>query len=62
MPQVIDMDSHRPHYVIQTADNNAHVVPVSLVDDIVSGKQPPEVLTEPVLRKIIAEWREAVAR
>ena len=46
-----------PHIVIECADG-VHVLPVSLIRDVIAGRKRAEVLTEPVLQKIIQEWLE----
>lgn len=58
---VADMTTRGKHLVVHT-ESGVHVVPTSTVRRVASGKEPLEALGEPVLRRIIAEWLEAVCR
>ena len=57
MGKVVEIESRQPHLVLQASDA-AHVIPVSLLEDVVKGAKPSEILTEPVIRRIIEEWLE----
>jgi hypothetical protein len=54
-----DLADHRPHLTV-VADDGVHVIPLALMREIVSGGKPSSILTEPVVRRIIAEWIERV--
>lgn len=55
MGEVIDIESKQPHLVVHASDG-AHVIPVSLLEDVAKGTKPSSILTEPVLQRIIEEW------
>ncbi|WP_454846077.1 hypothetical protein [Pseudomonas farris] len=57
--EILDLADHRPHLTI-VADNGIHVMPVALVREVIAGEKPSSILTESVLRRIIAEWIERV--
>lgn len=57
---VVDLEDHRPHVRIIASDG-VHILPVSLLRDVVAGRQPSSILTEPVLRRVVEEWLEVVA-
>lgn len=57
--EIHDLADHRPHLTI-AADDGVHVMPVALVREVIAGEKPSSILTEPVLRRIIAEWIERV--
>lgn len=50
---IVNLDEYRPHVVICTDDNVAHVIPQSIVEDWIKGISKPEGL---IMRKIIEEW------
>ena len=59
---VVQLDAFRkdPHLVFPTLDNNVHVLPVSLINDWISGKVEFSVATEDerlFLRSIINDWK-----
>lgn len=58
---VVDLEDHRPHVSVIASDG-VHIIPVSLLHDVVTGKQPSSILTEPVLQRIVEEWMERVTR
>jgi len=58
--EIHDLADHRPHLTI-AADDGVHVMPVALVREVIAGEKPSIILTEPVLRRIIAEWIEQLA-
>ena len=57
---VVDLDEFRPHINIHTADNNVHVMPVSLIKDIAEGKRKTSGIPEmdPVIAEIVRQWAE----
>ncbi|WP_312143237.1 hypothetical protein [Stutzerimonas kunmingensis] len=57
MGDVVELEDMRPHVVVHAADA-AHVLPVSLLEDVAKGAKPSEILTEPVIQRIIEEWLE----
>lgn len=57
MGDVVQMEDMRPHVVVRATDS-AHVIPVSLLEDVANGAKPSKVLTEPVIQRIIEEWLE----
>lgn len=57
MAEVIELDAMRPHYCIGVANGNQHVIPVALVSAVSCGSEPPAVLGDDVLRKIVSEWQ-----
>lgn len=58
--EIHDLADHRPHLTV-VADDGVHVIPLALVHEVVSGARPPSILTEPVVRRIIAEWIEQIS-
>lgn len=56
---VHDIADQRPHLTV-VADDGVHVIPLALVREVVSGGKPSSILTELVVRRIIAEWIERV--
>ena len=60
MIEIADLSERQPHLTICTP-GAVHVVPVTLVRDVIAGRQPAEVLSELVLQRIIEEWLEAVS-
>ncbi|MCO7566435.1 hypothetical protein NJI34_28625 [Pseudomonas sp. S 311-6] len=61
MGDVVSIEGMRPHVVVNAADG-AHVIPVSLLEDVAKGARPSEILTEPVIQRIIEEWLESTSR
>ncbi|QVL20195.1 hypothetical protein KH389_06280 [Pseudomonas qingdaonensis] len=59
MGEVVDIESKQPHLVVHASDA-AHVIPLSLLDDVAKGAKPSAILTEPVVRRIIEEWLQQV--
>ncbi len=55
--QIHDIADRRPHVAIQASDA-IHVLPLSLLEDVAKGTKPSEILTEPVVRRIVEEWLE----
>lgn len=57
MGNVVHMEDMRPHVVVHASDA-AHILPVSLLEDVARGAKPSQILTEPVIQRIIEEWLE----
>jgi len=55
--QVHDIADQRPHTVVVASDG-AHVIPVALFRSVIEGDKPSNILTEPVVQRIIEEWLE----
>lgn len=58
--EIHDLADHRLHLTV-AAEDGVHVIPLALVQEIVSGGKPSSILTEPVVRRIIAEWFERIS-
>ncbi|CAI8809213.1 hypothetical protein [Pseudomonas chlororaphis] len=58
--EIHDIADHRPHLMV-VASGGAHVIPRSLVQSVIDGKQPSSILTEPVVQRIIEEWLQKVS-
>jgi uncharacterized protein (DUF779 family) len=61
---VISIDDHRPHLTVQGIES-VHVVPVSLIRDIIDGKGGEFTVEEYAARKdlirgIVREWFETI--
>ena len=59
MGEVVDIESKQPHLVVHASDA-AHVIPLSLLEDVAKGTKPSVILSEPVVRRIIEEWLQQV--
>lgn len=55
MSNVISLEDRQPHLTVNASDG-VHVIPCSLVRDVISGVQPPAIIGDAVLCKIIEEW------
>lgn len=55
MAEPINLGERLPHVVVQT-DGAVHVIPVTLLRDVIAGRTEASILTEPVLRRIVGEW------
>ncbi len=55
-----DIADQRPHLMVAVSDG-AHVIPHALIQSVIAGDKPSAILTEPVVRRIIAEWVEQLA-
>ncbi|AZC52288.1 hypothetical protein C4K35_4719 [Pseudomonas chlororaphis subsp. piscium] len=58
--EIHDIADHRPHLMVVASDG-AHVIPRSLVQSVIDGKQPSSILTDPVVQRIIEEWLQKVS-
>lgn len=58
MDNVIDIEDHKPHVGIFTPDGNAHVMPVSMLQNIADGKMSIDDVSDrdQIVRAIVAEW------
>ena len=59
MGSVADITDRQPHVVVEASDG-LHVIPHSLLRDVIAGRQPSSILTEPVLQRIVEEWMATV--
>jgi len=50
-----DITDQRPHLTVAVVDG-VHVLPCDLARSVNAGEKPSEILTEPVMRRIIEEW------
>ncbi len=55
MGGVTDFAARLPHLTVQASDG-VHVIPVATALDVIAGRKPASVLTEPVLQRILEEW------
>ncbi|WAG76979.1 hypothetical protein LMK08_16520 [Metapseudomonas furukawaii] len=55
MGETTDLGERLPHVVVQT-EGAAHVIPATLLRDVIAGRTEASILTEPVLRRIMEEW------
>lgn len=56
-----ELGDQQPHLTIPAADG-VHVLPQSLVRDVIRGTQSPNVLGDAVLQKIVQEWFDGLTR
>jgi len=59
MAEVENLGERMPHVTVVCSDG-MHVIPVSLLRDVVAGRVDAGILTEPVLCRIVEEWAELV--
>lgn len=52
---MIDISEKQEHVTVE-AEGSVHVIPMSLLRNIASGKKESLILTEPVVRAIIKDW------
>ena len=55
MTDVIDFTQTQSHLTI-TASDGVHVLPLSLIKDVISGRKESDVLTKPVIQAILKDW------
>lgn len=60
MSTVEDITDHQPHLAVVASDG-VHVIPHSLIRDVIAGRQPSSILTEPLLQRIVEEWMQQLA-
>ena len=55
---VIDLDERRPHLSVIPPDGNAHVIPTSVIDDIIAGRKTIDCLDDRdmLVRAILDDW------
>lgn len=58
MGEVIHIEAKQPHMTIQSTDKKIHVVPVSLIKDIIEGRKSITDLQgfEEIVPTILEEW------
>ena len=56
--KAVDPIENTPHVTLMDHHNNAHVIPVSALQEAVEGKHPVSNLGDDVLRRIVEEWLE----
>lgn len=56
MQNVVELTDRQPHVSVIASDG----IPVCLLRDVIAGRQPSSILTEPVLQRIVEEWVEQV--
>lgn len=59
---VVELDEYRPHLVLSTLDGNAHCMPVSLIEDWITGRQRIVDADdwEIVMRSVLKEWLQGL--
>lgn len=55
MSNLHDISERMPHLTV-VADDGVHVLPRSAVQNVISGAECSQALTEPVIRRILEEW------
>ena len=55
MNNVTDLGERLPHVTVACTDG-VHVIPATLLRDVIAGRTEASILTEPVLRRIMEEW------
>ena len=58
MGEIIDIEEFRSHLVVPTPDGNAHVLPKSLMEDLIEGRREIEDVDDwkMIIRTVIGEW------
>lgn len=58
MAKVTRLDDYRPHVAMSCPDYTVHILPLSLIDDIVDGKRSIDDIDDRdmVIRAILADW------
>lgn len=56
MGSIHELDDQRPHLTVSTLDGNVHVLPLSLIQNVIKGNFRAETLGDDVLRAIVDEW------
>lgn len=56
MGSVVKLDDQRPHIRLSTPDGKEHIIPVSLVRDMINGKASLEMFDEQVWRGILRSF------
>ncbi|AVX13811.1 hypothetical protein CXB48_13925 [Stutzerimonas stutzeri] len=59
MAKFADITDRQPHVIVDASDA-VHQIPHSLLRDVIAGRQPSSILTEPVLQRIVEEWMATV--
>lgn len=55
MSNLHDISELMPHLTV-AAEDGVHVLPRSAIQGVISGSVCSQVLTEPVIRRILEEW------
>jgi hypothetical protein len=58
--EIHDIADQRPHLMVVARDG-AHIIPRTLIQSVIDGKQPSAILTEPVVQRVIEEWLQKVS-
>ncbi|KRV72611.1 hypothetical protein AO738_04005 [Pseudomonas citronellolis] len=53
--EINSLAERQPHVAVSCTDG-VHVLPVSLLRDVIAGRVEASILTEPVLRRVVQEW------
>lgn len=61
MQNVVELTDRHPHIIIDAPDA-VHQIPHCLLRDVIAGRQPSSILTEPVLQRIVEEWMQVVTK
>lgn len=56
MGSVANLDDHRPHIRLSTPDGKEHIIPVSLVKDMIEGRKPLDLFDEQVWRGVLRSF------
>ena len=56
MSNVHDLDAQRPHLMVIGQKGNIHVVPVKLIENLVSGLVSIADTDQELIRDILADW------
>lgn len=57
MSNVVKLEYLQTHYTIKDLKGNYHVVPQSMVNDIINGSLSIYTVNEELLKAIIADWK-----
>lgn len=60
MQNVVELTDRQPHVSVIASDG-VHIIPVCLLRDVIAGRYPSSILTDPVLQRIVEEWMQTVA-
>jgi len=58
MNNITNISDHKPHLMIPDISGDAHIIPVSLIEDVISGKKCITQIEEwqYILPTILKEW------
>jgi len=62
MSKVEILSHHRAHYTIRTDNGDVHVLPASIIDDVINNKQDWAEIEDYdlMLRAIFKDWRDFI--